>query len=189
MGVSSRRARPASRVTFDWLLLAIIIGVAALVAASWIRVDAANGTAFERSGTIATLEPDEGLIAFEDYSRNAGGWPAGTPQGVQPTLGGVHGPFDSTMPVTRTFAIPDGTDRVRISVGLVPFTGGALPDIAVELVSQDARIWRVLGDNGTQRIGIVVDDPGPSLTLDLRVLSGDAAWALDNLVVAARSAP
>jgi len=174
--------RPASRFTIDWMLAAVaLIAVALVVGSLWPSPRSFPPEVEHGAVDLRELSPSERLIFFEDYSFNAGGWSDGEIDHASPATGSVLRSISGAS-LSRTFEVPQGTERLRIIFDSV--AGSANSGVTANLSAQTTTGEMPAGD-GRTRHWMVAEAPEGPVTLSV---AGDGAdWGIDNLYVIAET--
>jgi hypothetical protein len=121
MAAAYRSFDRRSRISFDWMLVGAAFLAGCLLAGTVIRTDAGSQSAQfgTHVGGLRALAPHERLVVFEDMSSgNAAGWSAGRREAGHVGLGAVW-LADPGAPLSRTIALPEGTERAALALDLV----------------------------------------------------------------------
>lgn len=114
MGQNAHTGRsPRGVVTIDWMVMAVAAIALLFLIGTMIRTSVKVDPAADGGG-LPSLSPGDTLLAYQDFSFDAGIWSPSSVSDDLPGLGPVLGPF-GTEPVQRSFTIPANTGAVVIN--------------------------------------------------------------------------
>lgn len=198
---------PATRgLTIDWSVILAAVLAAGLLAAATLRSAPPGGVGAEGTlGGLRLLQAGDVLVAFEDFATGSGGWTPAARVTDDPALGTVLGPMAGAALRTR-YTLPDGTETLRVDLGLVLIGDWRDRVITVEAgaVTLDAGADGAVAPEAADRIAARATPGDGHTTLALRLAlpaapgdwplalsarGGDpaspATWALDSVTVVA----
>lgn len=134
----NHRAKTA-RISIDWMVLSV-----AIFALTLLLLTLPRGNAAERTlalGGLQTLEPNDAVLAFQDFSFGAEGWTPDATEDRLAGLGPVLGRFmDETL--ERTIIVPEGTANVIVQLDL-HLAGAWTPDSAIVIAVDGTEAVRI----------------------------------------------